>query len=471
MIDVEPLIREELERLSPQRDALSDWTDVMRRVERASPAAGEANVGVREDGVLSAARGRVREVPRRRKRLALRLAAAAAAGAVVISAVSVVSPWESSPTLVERALAAVGTRPVLHAVMVMPPQQQDAVIEIGSGETVTRERVTEVWFDSSRDLKKTVMMLDGVVVDEIFESAEGGFTRSGPVITCSWIAAHPVEATKLRVSCSADGNNGTTPREIPEQPPTIEESLSGFVDHYSGALASGRARETGRGHVDGRTVIWLEIDVPAAGGGDARVERVAIDSETYKPLLVEAAGGATRFAIREIGTLSHVPSVFTRPTQITARDGGVGGSTKSKRAVSPVEAAAALEGNVLWLGESWRDYRLVETRLVDLSIGYGPLSGREPTKVTGVEFDYGRRSGDGTIADDSIFTLKETTVCTVYWGWTCSATDPTRTGTMIRFGPITRVLEAGVFVTIWDWNGRDDPPHLEIARDLHHVGS
>jgi hypothetical protein len=398
-----------------------------------------------------------------------RLATAAAALAVAASALTVTTPWEGSPTVVERALAAVGTRPVLHAVILTPPPQRDTVIEIATGDAVTRERVTEIWFDDSRDLKKTVIALDGVIVDEIFESAEGGFTRRGPVITCSWIAAHPVEATKLGVSCRLDGDNGTTPRDIPEQPPTIDESLSGFVDHYADALAAGRAREAGSGYVDGRDVIWLEIDVPAAGGGVARVERVALDRATYKPLLVETAGGATLFRIREIETLPHAPSVFTKPRQITAPAGGVGGSTKSERTVSPAEAAAALEGNVLWLGESWRDYRLVETRLIDMRIGYGRLSGRDPTKLTGVELDYGRTFTDGTVDKDSVFTLKETALCIVYWGWAC-ADDPPQPGTLTRRGPISLVLKSDVFVAIWDWKTPDEPSHLDIARDLYRVG-
>lgn len=462
---VDPVIQEELERLSPQRDGRSDWADVIRRAERARGAAGDSNgrVSIR---VLPAVRGRVR--PWRRKQLVRRLATAAAAVAVAASALTLASPWEGSPTLVERALAAVGTGPVLHAVIVEPPQQRDVVIEIASGQAVTRERVTEVWFDDNRDLKKTVMTVDGVVVDEILESAEGGFGRGGRVITCSWIAAHPVEATKLGVSCRADGDNGATPRDIPEQPPTIEESLSGFVDHYAAALAAGRAREVGGGQVGGRDVIWLDIDVPAAGGGEARLERVALDRASYKPLLVEASG-ATRFVIREIETVPYAPSLFTKPTQITTPEGGSGGSTKSKRSVSPSEAADALDGDVLWLGESWRDYRLVETRLVDLRIGYGRLSDREPTNLTGVEFDYGQVAADGTIDKESIFTLRETSVCTVYWGWAC-ADDPAQPGTLSRRGPITRVLKSDVFVTIWDWNNPDDPPHLEIARALHRVG-
>jgi hypothetical protein len=464
MIDVEPVIREELERLSPRRVGRSDWADVIGRAERASIAP-EADGRVPDDVRLP---GRVRSEPRRR-RTALRFATAAAAVAVAASALAVTAPWEGGPTLVERALAAVGTGPVLHAVIVAPPQERDAVIEIASGEARTRERLTEIWFDASRDLKKTVMTLDGFVLDEILENAEGGFTRGGPVITCSWIAAHPVEATKLGVSCRADGENGTTPRDIPEQPPILEESLAGFVDHYADALAAGRAREGGRGRAAGRDVIWLEIDVPAAGGGAARVERVALDSASYKPLLVETAGGATRFAIREIETVPYAPWLFTKPSRITAPDGGSGGSVKSKRVVSPAEAAAALQGKVLWLGENWRDYRLVETRLVDLRIGYGALSEREPTNVTGVELDYGRTSGDGTIDKESVFTLRETTACIVYWGGACTE-DPAQPGTMTRRGPITRVLKSNVFVTIWDWNNPDDPSHLELARDLHRVG-
>lgn len=84
--------------------------------------------------------------------------------------------------------------------------------------------------------------------------------------TCARIAAHPVEATRAGVSCKFSGDNGTTPRHIPETPPSVDPALLGFVDGYRQALASGSARRIGEGTVDGQHVIWLEFRLPTATG-------------------------------------------------------------------------------------------------------------------------------------------------------------------------------------------------------------
>src|SRR5688500_554582 len=122
-----------------------------------------------------------------------------------------VAPWQA-PSLTDRALAALGGDPVLHVVTSQPDAWAGIRIDIATGRANVRLRETEMWFDEDRGLKRTVTRLDGVVLDEMLETPAGGFTQSGPVMTCAWIAAHPVEATRRGVSCNASGENGTTPR-------------------------------------------------------------------------------------------------------------------------------------------------------------------------------------------------------------------------------------------------------------------
>lgn len=456
MIDVEPVIHDELERLAPKAEVeIPDWQDVIRRANRA-PDHGHRI-------------GATQITPRRRLTWT-RPTAAAVALAGAIAALALVSPWDSGPTLVDRALAAVGDEPVLHAVIARPPRMDERLISVESGATIERVETTEIWFDRSRDLKKTVIALDGRVLEEILETAAGGFTQGGPIYTCAWIAAHPIEATKAGVSCNISGENGTTPRQIPEQPPTLDEALAGFVDRYQSGLASGRVREVGRGEVDGRDVIWLELPSHAAGARPAPPkDRVAIDADTYKPLLVRAADGAIQFRVLTIETVPFARSLFTKPEPLGPAPGGVGGSVKASAEISPSQASAALGKPALWLGEEWNGYRLVETERADLSIGYGPRSEREPTRTTGIKFTYARVAADGSVDRDSTFTLMETTICTVYWGWRCGPQEPAP-GQMLT-GPLpgSLVRTEDLYVAVWNFNRFAEPASVELARALRPV--
>jgi hypothetical protein len=400
---------------------------------------------------------------RRARRLALLAAALVLLGGAV--AVALTLPWSRGPSLVDRALAAVGEQPVLHVLIARPADAPGSLIEVATGGRIERTERTEIWFDHGRNLKRTVTTLDGRVLDETLETDKGGFSQHGPIITCAWIAAHPVEATKLRVSCNLSGENGTVPRKIPEQPPTLDEALAGFVDRYQSALASGQAHEVGRGRFDGRDVVWLELPDPNAAPGTG-VERVGVDAATYKPVVVESAGEALTFRVLSAETVAFDPSLFRKPDQV---DNQGGASTISSTDVTPAKAAASLGGTAVWLGPEWQGYRLVETKREVLAIGHGALSNRKPAHTIGVEFVYGRVAADGSVIKDTTFTLSETTVCTIRWGWTCTARDPIEPGTMLTLEPRNLVRERGLYVTIWEWELGELPAPLEIARALRPV--
>jgi hypothetical protein len=412
------------------------------------------------DAIVSTQR-REHTVPRpQAARLRRRWAYLATASAVLAAglALLVAAPWRGSESLVGRALAAVGSGPVLHVVTEQEPPSAAGwyqPVSLATGKPLPVTIRQEIWFDHSRDLKRTVTTVNGVVSEQLLETPEGGFTSAGPVYTCAWIAAHPLAATKARVSCNANMQNGTTPRRIPEQPPTLDLALAGFVDQYRSALASGRATRIGTGQVDGHQVIWLRIVV---SGQDAatypRTEEVAIDASSYAPVLVRTTGAqALEFKVREIGTQSYSATLFTRPPRTYPP---AGGETAGTSQINLAPVPAVLDGKALWLGQSWNGYRLVGAERQDLMTGYGPLSGRKPTHSVGVVLTY---VPAGSSADSpQALQVKEANQCEDAWAMHCGLLAP-REGTLVVGGLLSSsfTVRDGIFIAISQESQQTDP--------------
>jgi hypothetical protein len=391
---------------------------------------------------------------RRRWRL-LALASGAAATIAALVALFLISPWQSSPSFVDRALAAVGAQPVLHVVTSQPAQ--GTTLDLSTGQPIPQVLQTEVWFDRGRELKKSVFTVNGKTLDEALETSAGSWTRGGPVYTCAWIAAHPAEATKVGVSCNANGDNGTTPRTVPESAPLLDPALAGFVDRYQAALASGAARRVGAGRFDGHDVVWLQFDA------DGRTEQVAVDAQSYRPLLIKEEPGDVVLRVLTAETLAYQPALFRRPPETKAQTGG---SVAAEAAVTPQQAAAALGGKALWLGQSWTDLRLVATTREVRTISYGPNQPLGRADV--LDFTYARVSPDGSIDRESQIHIYESRGCVVDFGWTCTAKDPAGEGTIQLRRPISLLRKGGLFVAISDWSS-DLERTLAIARALGSV--
>lgn len=405
---------------------------------------------------------RLKPAPRRRRwaYLATAIAVAAAALALLVAA-----PRRGSESLVGRALAAVGGGPVLHVVTEQPLSATGGwyhPVSLATGKPLPVTIRQEIWFDRSRDLKKTVTRVNGVVSDQLLETPAGGFTSAGPVYTCAWIAAHPVAATKARVSCNANMQNGTKPRQIPEQPPTLDLALAGFVDQYRSALASGRATRIGTGQVDGHQVIWLRITV---GGEDPavypRTEEVAIDASTYAPVLVRTTGGQpVEFKVHEIGTRNYDGALFTRPVRTHPP---VGGETEGTSQIDLAQAPVLLDGKAFWLGQNWNGYLLVRADRQDLTTGYGSLSGRKPTRSVGLVLTY---VPTGSSADSpQALRIKEANQCEDAWAMHCGLLPP-RDGTLLIGGLLSSsfTVRDGVFIAISQESHQADP--VEVANAL-----
>jgi hypothetical protein len=131
------------------------------------------------------------------------LAVAAALAAVV--AVALIAPWtRSGGSLSDLALAAIGSRPVLHVIAEMETPTGGQLIDIKTGrvQQISHHQQEEIWYDAAKGLKRDTVRVGSTIVDDTLETPQGGYTPGGIVYDCAWIAAHPIQATKARVSCN-----------------------------------------------------------------------------------------------------------------------------------------------------------------------------------------------------------------------------------------------------------------------------
>jgi hypothetical protein len=257
-------------------------------------------------------------------------------------------------------------------------------LSTGTTAQITQIQEMEVWYDRKRGLKHTILRSDGRIVDDILETPEGGYTPGGIVYDCAWIAAHPVEATKARVSCNASGNNGTKPRVIPRPKPSIDPGLQGFLDGYQQALATGKARKTGTGEIGGHPVVWLAFDLPGRGS-----EQVAVDSETMRPLHIRNEPGSYSYRIEQIETESPEEANFRKPTIADVANEPSAGRVISSESLplTPSSIGAALPGAV-WAGNSLDGLPLTSARRDELRTTFAKHV-HPPETGVGLRLEYG----------------------------------------------------------------------------------
>lgn len=299
-----------------------------------------------------------------------------AAAAVIV----LVAPWQRSHgTLTDMALAAIGTQPVVHVVMETPTRA--GLVDIASGNTQPVVQRDEVWYDAARGLRRDVTRDGSVILDDELDTPQGGFTSHGIVYDCAWIAAHPVAATKARVSCNASGDNGTTPHTVPRPKPTLDPGLAGFADSYRQALASGQAHEAGTGEVNGQAVDWLVFPT-----SDGSTEKVALDQASHKPILLEVPHLSIR--IDSIETIPYDASNFARPTPAEVPEGPSRTNAGDGSAVALNGAAiAAAYPNALWAGSQVAGLPLVHAEQQSLSAAFS--DGTPKQTGPGLELGYG----------------------------------------------------------------------------------
>jgi hypothetical protein len=254
----------------------------------------------------------------------------------------------------------------------------------------------EQWFDTRRALKRYTVARAGLT-STYLETPQGVWSNEGRVPTCAWIAAHPAQATRLRVSCNASGRNGAAPRHIAESRPAADPALAAFLTGYRAALSSGAARSLGAGRVGGRPVLW--IGFPLQGATPRETERVAVSTSTFRPLRIEITTGGkvgVRADVVTIDTVLYRPALFRRPT-VDRNPSPTAGEVAATVHLTRSAAERALEGQARSLGATFRSLPLVDARLDTLTTGYGPRLHRRASRAPGVEFLYGdMRLGAGS---------------------------------------------------------------------------
>ena len=393
------------------------------------------------------------ELPPRRTRAGLVRFAAVAAVVAAAAVVALVLPWNGrGGGFVERALAALGDGQVIHLVSVSDVAGE-TVLDLRTGVETPVRSETEIWFDSTRGLERVMTRVGGVVTLEELQSPEGAWTQGGRVYTCAWIAAHPVQATAARVSCNASGVNGTTARHLSEPRPVLDPALAGFVGGYKDALASGSATRDGSGVVAGRAVEWLKFErqdsSPAGEPAQTTVERVAVDVQTLKPVLVQTlvdGKPAGQSEISTIETLDLQGVDFAKPKLVPPGQSPVATSVTGEHVVSRAAAAAALSGRLLLAGGRLDGLPLGQLTLQQIVTGYGADSGVPHTHSQGLEVVYGGPTGWASQADYVV--LKESLRPEMLYRVSGSPTQPPAEGELL----VSRVesSQAGVaHPTIW----------------------
>jgi hypothetical protein len=253
---------------------------------------------------------RTARVPRRR------VIALAAVGTAAMLVVVFAQGRGGAPSIVDRALAAVGEGPVLHAITRMPDPSTTARIELSTGrETAPATLDAEMWLHERRGILHVINRRDGRVVDD-------------RAVRYADVAGDPAGA------------------------PFDPFQLAGL---YRKALEGGHVREVGSGTLIGRRVVWLEARQPAAGDPSREIVwRAALDQESWRllalRLLVDGKPemGLDVVKLEALAEGSHVfphPGPYESPLTCCVSSGGGGAPITLARARDALTVPAVWAGN------------------------------------------------------------------------------------------------------------------------------
>jgi hypothetical protein len=334
--------------------------DLEERLERAAealPAPSDAARAEAQSRALAALPRASRRTSRRRLGVVALSGAAAAVLALLLA-----SPWEGrSPLATERALAALGDRPVIHAI-VENLRPHATIVDLASG--VERQQLlrTEYWYDEERALLRTRLSIDGHLLTELLQTREAALSDLGPL-----------------------PGNAAEPR--------LDPALAGFASRYREALESGTAEVAGDAYLDDRRVILLRFTLPSPQEGQPLNEEVAIDAESFRPLRFRFHYGADASPwsrVLSIETLEREDGQFTppqprpepRPRRATGLD---------ERTLTPDEAHNVLGRSALWPGADVEGIALTEIELMKVTTEWS--DGRETqAKALVLQYGEGRRA-------------------------------------------------------------------------------
>lgn len=387
----------------------------------------------------------------RRGGIGLAFAAAAVFAAVLF--------WPSAGkhSILERALAAVGTKPIIHVTYRF--KQDYAFVNLRTGRRTLVFAQYEEWL------------------------APSGALRS----------AYRVNG-RLQVTVSAPGKNTLSGHQ--------RQTYSGILDGYRKALERGTATLSAKTRFRGREIYWVRFKGQRMLNVSNHKKRyqdwaleVAIDAATYRPVyLYETINGRPQAITgQEIVSVETLPSgsVDFTPTPRQQPEAVVfGGSVQNpidlEKVASSNAPARALGATPLWLGRSYKSQELAYLNAGKVT--WGAL--KSPHHTRALELCYGTKTVTvvrryrGVVMNRAIsceprnahVLLQETTEPTASFRWPVSLTG--NTGLQIKIpegsamislgGSESYLVEWGIYVHIV---AGSETAAIEAARALKPLGS
>lgn len=307
----------------------------MKRSNRQQPPALDVEVVelFQDEPQLLAIADAVAATQRRRSRRSLRLPSlAAAVAAVAILALFLVIGDRSS--LVDDALAAVGSGRILHTV-ILSEVEREQIVDVRSGRTRPLEVRVEAWSDDETGRLRVRTSRDGGVVTDALATTDGlDFERVG-----------------------------------------LDPTARFFVTGYRSALRSGDAREA-----DSDVLVF---------DGQQLSTRVDL-GETAKPVRFRSIGAAestsSSWRVLDIRGEALVTGTFDVPER---GDYATGGNVVRQSGVAVIEASRALGGAAVWSGRrvAGLALRRIEAHVLERQLSRGGTARRN-----GLEVSYGNPS-------------------------------------------------------------------------------
>jgi hypothetical protein len=252
-------------------------------------------------------------------RLPVRLAFATALVAVIAATVAFWPSGGSSPTLIDRALAAAGSGSVLH--IVYESDQQHALVDLETGQRTEIRAQHEVWFEPGKILRERETF-DGVVQSD-------GVFQGGRI---------PEHATEVYASLGAG---------------------------YREALESGDAKVVREGDFEGTPVYWIQI---------AEGHEVAVSKETYKPVTIQISLGEMPLLNRILTYETLEPGSAPLDGAQSGRPGLTNVGPNLGEPVDLADAPSILGREAVWAGADLHGFPLDSTQKLAFPSTGGPVS-------------------------------------------------------------------------------------------------
>jgi hypothetical protein len=340
-----------------------------------------------------------------------------------------------SGTILQRAAAALGDGPVVHAVI------QDGwggtLIDLQSGTRTQIHGEEEIWYDPSRGIHD-VSLFDGIVQSD---------------------AVYP-----------------------PGKVSYLDKTFADIATGYRQALQNGSAHVLGPDVLDSTPVYWIRVDTQmlpdvADGKLHAWAHDVAVSQSSYQPVATrETRDGTTgpdgNSTILQIETLAAGEGNFTRETPNT---NGVAMKSQPDGTLTTSEASAVLGLPALWAGQSAAGLDLAHIEKTTVSEGYDQQSRTWATTHTTVTLFYGqlaansRLPGIGTPAPTTPF-VEVSASPTLFLGFQRGVSDysPPEGSLLIVGGTIGIMQQDGLHLAL---EASREDLLLAVARDMQQVPS